>query len=669
MQPRSSAIPAVKAPRHFIRWLWLATLVVNAFVLGVATWLIFQNRQLEIAQAEAMTANYAQILEEDLGGFIRKIDVTLLTVQEEVQRQIARGGIDRLALERFIAQQDTHIPEALGLRVVDAQGIIRYAINDVKVQNASIADRPQFIRLRDDPHAGLVFSKPLLGRAAGKWIITLSRRIDNPDGSFAGDVHVAVALDQFLTMFSKVNLGPHGNIGLWDAQNLISRYAPDDNHGANVGTATRSPELRRLLAQPPLATQYKARSGIDGVTRSYAFRTVGSYPLYLLVGLAEDDYLADWKTQSMIIAGLGGLFLISTTLFAALARRGWQRWIDDHAAHLRQEADYTARLELSRQAAEAALRRNELILDSAGEGICGVDCKGTIIFVNPAARRMFGWSESEGLGEDLHQLTHHHRANGSDFPHADCPLYLTLQDGKRREIKDDIYWRKDGTSFPVEYTVSAIEQNGRITGAVNLFRDVTERKELEERITRLALHDELTGLPNRTFLTDSLPRLVSLAERRGEAVGILYLDLDGFKQVNDSLGHAAGDAVLQEIARRLQDCLRAEDVVARLGGDEFLVVSLTGTDNIRDNCIALGSRIIATVSAPILLPQDTARVGASIGIALYTSADGNVERCIQKADAAMYRAKGAGKGCYVLADQEDSGDRAASVELTGAPNP
>ena len=237
----------LKARSDFIRLLWLSTFLINLFVVGMIALLVEQRREQEVLQAQTLTENYSRILEEALAGFVSKIDITLLSVRDEVTRQMAHGGIDGPALEAFIAAQDNHIPDALGLRVVDAKGIIRFAVNDVEVRNASIADRPQFIRLRDDPDAGLVFSKPVLGRAAQKWMITLGRRISNPDGSFAGDVHVAVAVDKFIEMFSRINLGTHGNIGLWDKSSLIARYTTSDTHGASVGITTPSAELRNLL--------------------------------------------------------------------------------------------------------------------------------------------------------------------------------------------------------------------------------------------------------------------------------------------------------------------------------------------------------------------------------------------------------------------------------------
>jgi len=208
----------------FIRLLWISTILINLFVVSVVALLIEQRREQEELQAKTLTENYSKILEEALSGFIGKIDITLRSVRDEVAREMAHGGINEKTIDTFIAAQDRYIPEALGLRIVDADGIIRYALNDVKVRNVSIADRPQFIRLRDDPDAGLVISKPVIGRAAQKWVITLGRRINHPDGSFAGDVHVAVAVDQFIEMFSKINLGARGNIGLWDKNSLIARY-------------------------------------------------------------------------------------------------------------------------------------------------------------------------------------------------------------------------------------------------------------------------------------------------------------------------------------------------------------------------------------------------------------------------------------------------------------
>jgi PAS domain S-box-containing protein len=497
--------------------MWIGIFLVNLFVIGMVVLVLEKNRQQEINQAITLTENYSKILEESLAGFISKIDITLHTVGDEVERQIARGGIDPKAIESYMAHQDTHIPEALGLRVVDAQGIIRYAVNDVKIRNASIADRPQFIRLRDDPQAGLVFSKPIMGRAAEKWMITLSRRITNPDGSFAGDVHVAVAVDHFIGMFAKLNLGEQGNVGLWDKTTLIARYSKTDTQGASVGSTTPSADLRALLDSDKNAATYHARSGVDGIARTFYFRQVAPHPLYLVVGLADDDYLAKWRSDSLSIIVLSGLFVLATLISSLLIGRGWKRGEVAREAMLRQDAEYTAKLEQSKHEVEAAWQQNEQILSSAAEGICGVDLDGRVTFVNPAARTMFGWDEDEGIGLDLHALTHHHDADGNPCPSDDCAVFKTLRDGQRRHVDDSLYWRKDGSSFPVEFTVSPVELDGKITGAVNVFRDIGERKKIEVELEQHRRH--LEGLVQQ--------RTSELMQTEARASHILHSSADG----------------------------------------------------------------------------------------------------------------------------------------------
>lgn len=631
--------------RRVIHLLWLGVGLADFFVLALAVAIVMQGRANEEQEAWVLTANYSRILEESLRGVFGKIDLVLQTVRDEAEREIARGGIREQEMNAFLARQDARLPEALGLRVADAQGIIRYGVKDIKVARANIGDRPQFIRMKTDPGAGLVISRPVMGRAAQKWMITLSRRLNDPQGRFAGDVHVAVGIDYFLAMFSQVDLGDKGNIGLWEQDALIARYTKADSRGASAGATTPSPELFRLLHSGKEEAYYRTRSGVDGIYRSFHFRHIRGFPLYFVVGLAESDYLSQWERDSRntLLTALG--FVVASWAVAGIISRSWRRQEADQEALHRQEREYSAKLQQAVAEARHAQQLGESILTSAGEGICGVDREGRVIFVNPAARRMFGWGENEGLGWLLHPITHHHHPGGEAYAPEDCPIHQTLADGLSRQIKDDVYWRQDGQPFPVEYNVAAIRQEGRITGAVNVFRDITERKELEERITHLALFDTLTGLPNRASLAEAIPSITAAMARQRAKTGILYVDLDGFKGINDTLGHHAGDRVLQETAKRMETCLRAGDWVVRLGGDEFLVLCPGGTPT-RESLEQLARRLIDRIHQPIPLADKTPCIGASIGIALYPDDDSDLEHCIQRADDAMYQAKRAGKGCY-----------------------
>ncbi len=520
----ASSSGSTQRRRHFIRWLWIGTLLINLCVIGLVGHVVDRQRDSEISQARVLTENYSRILEENLLGFISKVDLSLRTVSDEVARQAAAGGIDEASLNELIARQDAHVAETVGLRVTDAEGVIRYAVTDVKVNNASIADRPHFIHLRDHPGAGLAFSKPLSGRVSGKWMIAIARRISLAGGEFGGIALAAVPVQHFIDMFANIDLGEHGNVGLWDEDTLIGRFSREDRQGATVGSTTPSDNLRALLRSGQVAAFYHARSGVDGTVRTYHFRQVGNHPLYLVVGIAEQDYLTKWRNDSLGIAGLAALFVLATLLSAWQIGRNWRRLEADREERHQQAAEYTARLEASGRAAEAAWQEREQILASAAEGICGVDLAGRVIFANPAARRMYGWAEGEGIGLDLHAATHHHGADGVPWASGDCPVSQTLRDGQRRHVSDSLYWRQDGTSFPVEYTVSAIERDGRITGAVNVFRDISERKQIEGELEQHRLH--LEDLVER--------RTAELMETEAQASLILESSADGLYGIDAS---------------------------------------------------------------------------------------------------------------------------------------
>src|SRR5215212_7788062 len=223
------------------------------------------------------------------------------------------------------------------------------------------------------------------------------------------------------------------------------------------------------------------------------------------------------------------------------------------------------------EALERLNRQHEMVLEAAGEGIFGLDLHGNVTFVNPVASDMTGWSTQDLLGRPMHNLVHHTKPDGTPYPSEGCPIHAAFTTGTTYSRDDEVFWRKDGTSFPVEYTSTPISEDGEIAGAVVTFRDITERKALEQQLQHQAFHDLLTGLPNRALFMGRLAHALTRANRRGSKVAVLFMDLDNFKVINDSLGHKTGDQLLVAVAERLKDCVRPEDTAARLGGDEFTV--------------------------------------------------------------------------------------------------
>ncbi len=503
--------------------LLLAVLALNLMLAAAIAMIISVGREQHRQQAGIQAESLSTVLRASLGGTIAKIDITLLAVADEIARQERLGGIDAVQLEEVLRRHDARLPEALGLRVVDEAGIIRYGLSGVKVAQASIADRPQFIKMRDNPNAGLVISKPVLGRAAQTWMVTLSRRLDHPDGSFAGDVHVALPLDKLSQSFASINVGARGVISLWDdGPSILVRVPALDGPGGVIAKAPKpSEQLRALIEAGSDKAAYRARSGTDNVERTHYLNRLGDLPLWVTVGLAEEDYLAEWNRQTRFLVFVGAVFALLTMLIAGLFLRGWS---NRHRA--------TQDIQDAHAQTEEARRRLELILGSAGEGICGVDSEGRITFINTTARRLLGWEENEGIGLNLHEEAHHHRSDGTDYPSIACPIWQTLHDGNVRHVPRDVHWRRDGTAIPVEFTCAPIIQNGQITGAVTLFRDIARRLRAESEAARnlavtttlgTILRHSLEDRPLDDILHTSLVEILSLPWLNLEKKGSIFL--------------------------------------------------------------------------------------------------------------------------------------------------
>lgn len=221
-------------------------------------------------------------------------------------------------------------------------------------------------------------------------------------------------------------------------------------------------------------------------------------------------------------------------------------------------------------------RRAEQILESTGDGIFGLSREGIINFINPAAAGMLGYQPMELIGQRAHALIHHMLPDGSPMPEAACKIIATCRDGISREAVDELFWRRDGSSFPVEYTVRPLSGNGKQEGAVMAFRDITRQKQMEEALRAESVTDDLTGLYNRRGFMTLARQQVLIADRIGERLMLFYADLDDMKAINDRFGHLEGDRALKEVGSMLKVTFRESDIIARIGGDEFAVLA-TGT--------------------------------------------------------------------------------------------
>jgi diguanylate cyclase (GGDEF)-like protein/PAS domain S-box-containing protein len=286
----------------------------------------------------------------------------------------------------------------------------------------------------------------------------------------------------------------------------------------------------------------------------------------------------------------------------------------------------------------------QVTLDCIGDAVICTDMAGNITFLNRVAEKMTGWPRKEATGKPMADI----------FRIVDSATRQTTPNLIARTVGDDGTWhlpqdctliRPDGNEICVEDSASPIRnREGQMTGSVLVLRDVSVARALAEKVIHSAEHDFLTGLPNRLLLNDRIGQAISLAQRHTHLVAVLFLDLDGFKHINDSLGHSAGDKLLQSVAKRLADCVRAPDTVSRQGGDEFVVL-LTEVKQAEDIAIA-ARRMLRAVEKAHFIDDHELHVTASIGVSLYPDDGLDAETLIKNADTAMYQAKeDAGQSC------------------------
>jgi diguanylate cyclase (GGDEF)-like protein/PAS domain S-box-containing protein len=314
-------------------------------------------------------------------------------------------------------------------------------------------------------------------------------------------------------------------------------------------------------------------------------------------------------------------------------------------------------LVLARQRLEQANRQNEALLNSAADGIYGLDLEGRISFVNPAAEALTGFTVEETLGRRQHELVHHTREDGTAYPLEDCPCTGGLEHGVARTVSDEVFWRSDRTSFPVEYTTTPISEGDVLTGALVVFRDITERRRIESELERLNLalaeqarRDPLTGLGNRLRLEEDLVAYDARRVRYGQSYCVLLCDLDRFKALNDRQGHQAGDRVLRDVADTLGHESRTSDAVYRYGGEELLVLL---SEQTLEGALIICERMREAVHRLGLAHADNEAgvVTISIGAAACPQgAQTDPTDAIYRADRALYAAKAQGRN-RVVADQ------------------
>ena len=308
----------------------------------------------------------------------------------------------------------------------------------------------------------------------------------------------------------------------------------------------------------------------------------------------------------------------------------------------RKEAEFVLRT--AQEALFEEKERAQVTLNSIGDAVLTTDLVGNVTYLNLVAEAMTGWSHEEALGRPISEV----------FNILDSTTRLAAENPMLRAIAEDrtvglatncMLIRRDGFESPIEDSASPIHnRDGQVTGAVIVFHDVSQSRAMALEMAHLAQHDSLTGLPNRLLLTERFSHAIGLAQRHSKQVGLLFLDLDNFKHINDSLGHAIGDQLLQSVANRLVASVRATDTVCRQGGDEFVIL----LDEIGQpqDAAHVAETLRTALDVPHLIGGHELHTSLSVGISIYPDDGTEVDVLMQNADTAMYHAKASGRNNY-----------------------
>tara|TARA_R110002049_G_scaffold71546_2_gene184205 strand:+ start:2178 stop:3359 length:1182 start_codon:yes stop_codon:yes gene_type:complete len=303
----------------------------------------------------------------------------------------------------------------------------------------------------------------------------------------------------------------------------------------------------------------------------------------------------------------------------------------------------------------------QITLNAIGDAVLVSDPGGKVIYLNKVAEKLTGWPSAEALGRPVEEVFS--IVDGTTRALRISPSKRAISEGQIVELElGSVLIRHNGTDLEIEDSAAPIlTRHGKVAGAVIVFHDARQSQSVTEKMSHQAHHDSLTGLPNRLLLMERLTQAIGMAKRQQKQIAVLFLDLDYFKQINDSYGHAVGDDLLQEVAAEILSCVRATDTVSRIGGDEFVIL-LTQVEAMQD-AAHIAEKLLAKFALPRFIDGRELQIGLSIGISSYPENGQDAETLMHNADTAMYTTKSNGRNNYQVYHQEQEQGVASRASL------
>jgi len=516
------------------------------------------------------------------------------------------------------------------ISIIDASGRIVFSNLDALVgQDAS--HRDYFLVPQKNPENETLYVSPPFRTATNIWTMNLTRIITGRDGEFSGVISAALDAQFFASLFNAVRYAPSTWARLVHGVGKVFIWQPGNDEMAGLDLSVPETFFSSHLRSGERSSFFKGISYSANEQSMLMLRTMRpeglhmDHPVVIGIGRGTAAIFADWRRSVKIYALFYLIVFVVGSAWLLVTQRWWRK-----AEH-----------EVIRVGAQLKSLRTELeSFFSIAPDMMGIaDPSGRCVKVNPAWKKLMGYDSGELEGTRYSDLCH------PEDKSAAVSLVADMRAGQSASGFVARFRHKNGSYRFLEWSLAA--HDGLIFLAAH---DITARREAEMHLHNLAYYDRLTSLPNRTLFFDRFAQALSRAKRGQKHLGILFVDLDGFKVVNDKFGHESGDIVLRTVAERFLSIVRTTDTVARMGGDEFVVILSEIDDQV--GAVRVAQKILSAVATEIPLSPTTAcQVGASIGISIYPQHGTTRDDLLMAADMAMYRSKKKGKNRYEVAGE------------------
>ena len=634
-----------------------------AAIVGANATILSHLHQSTLHETQTNLLRQSLTLSELVERTLQSVDLVLGSATEKARASIAAEGAVRglgsQEFHLFLKEDKSELPQIDTLGILDAEGRRVNNSREWPTSEHDLSSREYFQALKRNPSQSLYIAEPVRGTTTGAWVVIVARPIVSADGRFLGVVFASTLLSYFEELFNATSLGDGYAATLMRQDGiLLARYPA----AGQIGAKTPAVVLEKL--RDARSGVSRSISPVDHQARIAAGYRLAKYPLVVIATRSEAAAFAGWRALAAMIAAVTTVLIGVILIAAGLTARAWQQQERLDAANAEVvESDNIralAQAELNRQSELSEQNvRFAAALEHMAHGLCMYDRDARLVICNSRYAELYNLTPDQMRPGTSLQTILEARVAAGQTP-ADTKAYVARRLAEVSEqqpyyVENEL---RDGRTIAVSHQPM---QNG---GWVAIHQDVTQRRRAEVQIAFMATHDALTGLANRALLRETIVEAGARHRRHGEPFTVLMLDLDHFKIVNDSVGHSAGDLLLQEMAQRLRAVLGDGDVLARLGGDEFAILQSGGAAQ-RDDAMATAARIVATVARPFDLDGSRLSVGVSIGIALAPRDGVDPDELLRKADLALYRTKARGRNAATFFDAAMMAEADARHQLAG----